>query len=190
MTIFVLGIGGTTRPNSSTEKALRASLASADRAGAETMMFGARDLLLPMYDPKSTKRTPEAKRLVDALRRSNGVIIASPGYHGTMSGLVKNALDYVEDLRNHDPPYLAGRAVGCISAALGWQATVSTLTSLRMVVHALRGWPTPIGASINTGEEVFDADGVCIDAQARFQLELVAQQVVEFARLRAAESLQ
>jgi FMN reductase len=58
--------------------------------------------------------------------------------------------------------------------------------SLRSVVHALRGWPTPMGATINTAREVFDQAGECVDPVARFQLELVGQQVVEFARMRAA----
>ena len=55
-------------------------------------------------------------------------MLVSPGYHGAVSGLVKNALDYVEDLRDEPRPYLDGRAVGCVAIALGWQAAVTTLT--------------------------------------------------------------
>lgn len=188
MALFVLGIGGTTRPGSSTEKALRVSLAAAEQEGAETLLLGGHDLMLPMYepDPTHTERTPGAVRLVEAVKRADGLVVASPGYHGTMSGLVKNALDYVEDLREHDPPYLDGRAVGCVATAFGWQATVSTLIALRTVVHALRGWPTPMGAAINSAGQVFDGEGECTDDQARFQLELVGRQVVEFARMRQA----
>ena len=184
MTLFVLGIGGTTRPDSSTEKALRLSLAAAEREGAETLLLGADELRLPMYETENGCRPEEAVRLVEEIKRADGIIVASPGYHGTMSGLVKNALDYVEDLRVHDPPYLDGRAVGCIATAYGWQAAVSTLIALRSVVHALRGWPTPMGASINSAGGVFADDGTCTDAQASFQLELVGQQVVEFAKTR------
>ena len=72
------------------------------------------------------------------------IIVASPAYHGGVSGLVKNALDYVEDLRDAKRPYLDGRAVGCIACAGGWQAAVATLTGLRSISHALRGWPTPL----------------------------------------------
>jgi FMN reductase len=188
MTILVLGIGGSTRPGSTTEKALRVSLAAAAAEGAEISMLGAADLLLPLYSPEEPERAPMAIRLVEEVRRAQGLIVASPGYHGGLSGMVKNALDYLEDLREDDPPYIDGRAVGCIATASGWQATVSTLTSLRSVVHALRGWPTPMGAALNTAGALFDANGVCIDRGARFQLELLGRQVVEFARMSSARA--
>ena len=69
-------------------------------------MLGAEALDLPMYAPEWPERTERAVRLVELLRQSHGVIVASPGYHGTLSGLVKNALDYIEDMRNDDPPLL------------------------------------------------------------------------------------
>jgi FMN reductase len=186
MTILVVGLGGTTRGGSSTEKALRVSLAAAEAAGAQTMMFGADDLDLPMYAPEHTERPERAVRLIGMLRKSHGVIVASPGYHGTLSGLVKNALDYIEDMRNDDPPYLDGRAVGTIACAYGWPATIHTLAALRSVAHALRGWPTPMGAGINSADDVFAGDGRVLDGKSRLQLELVGQQVVEFAHMRSA----
>jgi FMN reductase len=100
-----------------------------------------------------------------------------------VSGLVKNALDLLEDLREDERSYLDGRAVGCIVTAAGWQTCGSTLAALRSIVHALRGWPTPLGATLNTTEPIFDASGACIDPKALAQLATVAQQVVGFAHM-------
>jgi len=186
---FILGIGGTTRPGSSTELALQVALSAAEIAGAEVAMIGGAELQLPMYDPAVPGLPPEAERLVTLTRRCNGLIIASPGYHGTMSGMIKNAIDYIEELRKDEAPYLDGRAVGCIACAYGWQATGTTLVALRTMVHSLRGWPTPLGAAINSAQKVFAADGTCIDESARLQLEIVGQQVVEFALMRKAVGL-
>jgi FMN reductase len=183
--ISILGLGGSTRRSSSTERALQVSLAAARAAGAETLMLGSTDLAMPLYEPDGD-RVPKAIRLLEEVRRADGLVIASPGYHGALSGMVKNALDYLEDMRDDDPPYLEGKAVGTIATASGWQATMSTIMSLRSVVHALRGWPTPMGATINMAGRVFDEGGELVDPSARFQLELVGQQVVEFARMRAA----
>lgn len=95
--------------------------------------------------------------------------------------MIKNALDYIEDLRDDRRPYLSGMPVGCIAAAHGWQATVSTLQTLRTCVHALRGWPSPLGAAVNTAAPLFDGvTGECTDDAARFQLETVGRQVLEF----------
>lgn len=162
---------------------MRLTLAGAEAAGARTVVITGADLVMPFYDPSLTERTEAADRLIRTLRTVDGVILASPGYHGTLSGMVKNALDYVEDLRDEPLPYLDGRAVGCVALASGWQAAVTTLNALRSVVHALRGWPTPLGAAVNTGEVNFTADG-CSDPQVEKTLRLIGEQVARFALAR------
>jgi FMN reductase len=179
--VRVLCLGGSTRPGSSSEKALRISAAAAQAAGADVELIVSRDLMLPIYDTETPERSALAVRFVEAVRAADAVIVASPGYHGAVSGMIKNALDYIEDLREAPRPYLDGMPVGCVAVAYGWQATVSTLHSLRVTVHALRGWPSPLGATINASGRVFDEAGTCVDDAARFQLETVAKQVVEFA---------
>lgn len=182
--IRILAVGGSTRPQSSSEVALRIAAEGARRDGAEVTIIGGRALLLPIYDTESAERDPRAQALVEGVRAADGLIIVSPGYHGGISGLVKNALDYVEDLANDERPYLDGMAVGCIAVAHGWQATVSTLQQLRQVVHALRGWPTPLGGAVNSSQvRLADADE---DDPAVEQLRAVGEQVVEFARMRQA----
>lgn len=184
----IVGLGGTPRAGSSTELALRAALASAASAGARTQIVPAAELDLPMYAPEPRLRTPAAQRLVEALRAADGIVVATPGYHGGISGLVKNALDYAEELRDDERPYFEGRAVGCIVCAYGWQATTTTLVSLRSVVHALRGWPTPLGVAINSAATRFHADGTVSDPSVGAQLELLGRQVAQFAAARAPQA--
>jgi FMN reductase len=181
---FIVGLGGTMRPGSVTERILTIALDAVAALGAETALIGGVDLLMPMYDPAERDFSPAALRLVDLVRRCDGLIIASPGYHGTISGMIKNAIDHIEMLRCDPRPYLEGRAVGCLVSAHGWQATGTTLTALRSVVHALRGWPTPFGAAINAAQPLFDEAGQCTNAAVRGQIELVGRQVLEFARMR------
>ena len=180
----IVGLGGTLRPDSSSEKALRHALFQAERQGATTDLLIGDAIDLPAYVAESPAQTPKISRLVDALRRSHAVVVASPGYHGSVSGLVKNALDYAEGLRNDDPPYLDGRAVGLIACAQGWQAAGTTLTSLRNIVHALRGWPTPLGVTFNTSAKVFGDGDTPLDPALARQLEILAGQVVEFCQMR------
>ena len=182
---FILGLGGTSRNGSSSERALRVSLARAAEMGAETAVFAGEDMLLPMYSPAALERSPGAVRLIELFRRADGIILASPAYHGSVSGLLKNAIDYTEDLRADRRVYWDGCAVGCICCAGGWQAAAQTLATLRSIVHALRGWPTPMGVVLNTSLPIFDAKGELVDETARRQLELVGTQVAEFAIMRA-----
>jgi FMN reductase len=179
--LHIVGLGGTTRPGSSSEQALLIAMAKAADLGATTKVFGGQELAtLPHYSPAAPVSSPVSADLVDHLRRADGVIIASPGYHGCLSGLIKNALDYIEELSQDQPAYLGNRAVGLIAAAQGWQAAVTTLTALRAIAHALRGWVTPLGASINSAESHFSA-GVCDEAAVTLKLELVASEVFWFA---------
>ena len=94
---------------------------------------------------------------------------------------MKNAIDLLEDLRSDERPYLHNRAVGCIVTAFGWQGAGTTLTSVRTIVHALRGWPTPLGMTLNTAEPLFGLDGRCLDDKVQAQFALLSRQVVEFA---------
>jgi FMN reductase len=178
----IVGIGGTVRSDSTSEAALRVALASSKRAGGRVELFAAADLVLPFYDPGASGRSASALRLVAALRAADGVIVSSPGYHGAISGLIKNALDYVEDMTEDDQAYLSGLPFGCIGVAYGSQAAVTVLANLRTIAHALRAFPTPYGAAIVAGPSIFDR-GSCIDADTRQHLEMVGQQVVELARL-------
>ncbi len=179
---LIVGIGGTVRTPSSSERVLTAALAAAEAAGARTQMFGGEMLSrLPIYNPNDGVDLPERSALVEAVRQADGIIVATPGYHGSLSGLIKNALDSLEPLRDDARPYLDGRAVGCIVVADGWQACGSALAALRGIVHALRGWPTPLGATLNTASRPFDDAGALREARDIWQVETVAQQVVNFA---------
>jgi FMN reductase len=181
---LIVGLGGTLSDSSSSERALRHALTAAEAQGARTELFTARALDLPMYTVDRSGRTAAAIALVDSLAQADGVIIATPGYHGGISGLVKNALDYIEDLRDHERPYLHGRAVGCIVCAYGWQATTTTLVSLRSTVHALRGWPTPLGVAINSADTVFNDMGLVSDDRCADQLTTLSNQVLDFIGAR------
>jgi FMN reductase len=178
---LVVGLGGTLRANSSTERALRYCLDSVEAQGGRTKFFSGPDLDLPMYAPHELKRTPKALELVGALRDADAVVVGSPGYHGAVSGLVKNALDYIEDLREDPRVYLDNTPWGCISCAYGWQAAVGTLGQLRNIGHALRAWPTPLGVAINSADQIWDPAGELTDTTVQDQLELLATQLLTFA---------
>jgi len=181
---LIVGIGGTIGAVSSTERALRIALDAVEREGFATRLFGGEDMArLPLYDPRATSRTSQEREFVDAVRKASGVIIASPGYHGSLSGVVKNALDLLEETSKDARPYLADMPVGLIATAYGWQATGSTIAALRSIVHALRGWPTPFAAAINTQVTQFDDQGGATDLAVVEQLCLIGRQVARFAPL-------
>jgi FMN reductase len=185
--IRIVGIGGTARQDSSSERVVRCALAAAAAEGAEIELFDGPFLAsLPLYIPDRTERTEDERRFVEAVRNCDGIIVGSPGYHGSLSGPIKNVLDLLEDLARDERPYLDGRAFGSIVTAYGWQACGTTLVAMRSIAHALRAWPTPFGAAVNASGPLFDDKGDCLDPKVAEQLATVGKQVTEFALWRRA----
>jgi FMN reductase len=183
---LIVGIGGTPRANSTTERALAIALRTAEAAGATTRLFGGEFLeRLPHFNPGPDGPSPSQVELAEAIRGADGIILATPGYHGSLSGVVKNALDTLEITRGDAAPYFHGRPVGIIITADGAQAAGTTLMAVRAIIHAMRGWPTPFGAALNA-RDLFDPAGECREPKDAWQLTMVADQVMEFAKMRAA----
>jgi FMN reductase len=183
---IIVGIGGTTRSGSSSEQALAIAMKHAEAAGAQTITFAGAELAkLPMYDPDPGTMTEAGKNLVEALRKADGVIVSSPCYHGGVSGLIKNAIDYIEEMRADPKVYLDSRSFGIIACGFGYQGPGPVLSQLRQTAHALRAWPTPLGVGVNSAVVKF-TNGECSEPGIGKQIEIMAQQVVEFARHRIA----
>jgi FMN reductase len=180
--LFIVGLGGTLRDGSSSEQALKIALAHAASLGCDTQLFAGPDLLLDHYDPRRTDRSPAEAAWVAAMRRADGFIISTPAYHGAVSGLLKNVIDYAEDLSADERVYWSGKAVGCIVWAHGAQAMGTTLSSLRDIVHTLRGWPTPYGATLNVSHYPFGSADSAPDPAAIQACQTVAEEVVQFAK--------
>lgn len=177
---FIVGMGGTTRPGSSSEQALAMALNHAQSLGAETKLYGGAALMLPMYDPDPANLTDAARHMIDDLRRADGIILSSPCYHGGVSGLIKNAIDYTEEMRADPRVYFDGRAVGAIGCGYGNQGPNTVLAQLRQIGHALRGWNVPLGVAVNSAEVKFK-DNVCSAEGIGNQIKIMSAQVVDFA---------
>ncbi len=183
---LILGLGGTVRPSSSTEKALAIALKAVEAGGGRTRLLGGEFLAgLPLFNPGPGGPNADQQVLIDAVREADGIIVATPGYHGSLSGVMKNTLDTLELLRDDARPYFTGRAVGVVVTAEGWQAAGTTLTAVRSIIHAMRGWPTPFGAALNANSGSFEADGSAKDPKDGWQLTTVGEQVLEFAKMKA-----
>jgi FMN reductase len=184
---LIVGIGGTPRPGSATERALSLALRHAEAAGARTRLFGGEFLeRLPHFNPGPGGPSAEQAELAQAVRDADGIILATPGYHGSLSGVVKNALDTLELTRADARPYFHGKPVGIIITADGAQAGGTTLMAVRGIIHAMRGWPTPYGAALNAAN-LFDAVGECRESRDAGQIATVADQVMEFAQMRRGQ---
>ncbi len=181
--VHIVGIGGTLKNPSNSLRALRFALDAATSYGATIDLLDLRQLDLPMYDPdrELNDYPPQVVRFVRALHRADGLLISTAAYHGTLAGVTKNALDYLEFLSDHPRPYLLNKPVGLIATAGGDLADVNSINALVHVVHSLRGLALPLSVPIHNAGKAFDADGQIVNDKVRTRLSQLGKLVVETA---------
>jgi len=182
----ILGLGGSLREESRTLGALRIALEGAAQASVQTSLLDLKELDLPLYDDRRDIATypKPVFRLLEEARQTEGLILATPVYHGTLSGAMKNALDFLELLANDDPPWLSGKVVGLISVAGGSSGT-NAINSLIFACQALRAWILPRAVCLPGG--AFGSDGQLQDSRLKERLLKLGKEVAEHAEVFARE---
>lgn len=174
--VKVVGLCGSLRKGSHSLMALRIALDAAARAGAEVTLFDPAESALPFCGgtPNEIEKANAAEwcRLV---LEADALILATPEYHGSYSGVIKNALDLV----SFDE--MGGKVIGLISV-LGGSGSHNALNHLRLVCRAVHAWVIPHQASVGGAHGAFDDQDRLIDQKLRERVERVGTDVVETAR--------
>ena len=180
----VVGIGGTLREGSTSLGALRRALAASGEAGADVELLDLNELKLPMYEPRKSldEYGHDARRLVDAVSGADALLLSTAAYHGTLAGVTKNALDYVQFLGKEEHPYFDGKVVGLITTAGGEQAAANANAAMVHVVHALRGIVAPLMVGVTRAWQRTDDSGEITDENYGRRLDDLGWLVVDLAQ--------
>ncbi|MBI3695973.1 MAG: NAD(P)H-dependent oxidoreductase [Acidobacteria bacterium] len=173
----VAGIAGSLRPGSYTVMAIQHALHGAAELGAETELIDLRDYTLPFSDGNQDESTypPDVFRLREQIRQVDGIILGTPEYHGSFSGVLKNALDLMGFAE------FEGKMIGLVGVSGGPMGALDGLNALRNVGRALHAWVIPEQASIAEAWKTFDERGALKDPELRNRLLEVGRQVTRFA---------
>jgi FMN reductase len=181
--VRVVGICGSLRKTSYTRLALKLALRGAEEAGAEAQLIDLRDYQLVFCDGGDSGDVPpkDVVRLCEEVKRAQGILLATPEYHGGYSGVLKNALD----LMGFDE--FEGKMIGLVGVSGGNMGAFGALSALRSVGRALHAWVVPEQAAVANVDEVFDDEGNCKDEAIERRLKAVGRQVAKFASLHNSE---
>jgi FMN reductase len=179
-----LSSSGSLRPGSRTELSAIWCASALTELGAQVSLFTGADLNVPHYRRLPAERTKPVRRMLAAITEADGVLLVSPTYHGTVSGVLKSALDYINNLNAAPRPFLDGRQVGCVAVAAGDQGAASTLATLRTVAHVLRGWPTPL--SVTVWDRVAEF-GSTVDERLAGQLRIMLGQIFTMSQFNVRQ---
>ena len=177
----ILGIGGSTREGSLTLIVLETALKMAREAGTEAVLADVRALDLPVFSAdRPLAAYPESLPwLLAEARRADAYLLASPTYHGTVSGAVKNVLDALNFLGEDGGDYFGGKPVGLI--AYGGGSAANVLTALYHATRALNGLTVPTVVAVPSGAIEAERRAV-VDPGARRRLEALIGETIDLAR--------
>ena len=170
-TFNVLGVAGSIRQGSYSTRSLKIALEYAKKQGAEVRLVDLNTVVLPLYDP-SAPASKEVEHTTEAIAWADAVILASPDYHGSMSGALKNFLDYFYE-------EFAGKVFGYIVAS--HEKGLTVMEQMRTAVRQCYGWSLPYGVSIN-GPQDFTGDEIR-NTRLSNRLRMMARDLVVYGRL-------
>jgi NAD(P)H-dependent FMN reductase len=174
--VKIVGITGSLRNNSYSAKALEQAVARVEALGAEVEILDLRTMNLPFCDGGDEYPDyPDVEKLKQTVKEADGLILATPEYHGSVSGVLKNALDLMSF------EHLSGKVAGLISV-LGGQSNNNALNDLRIIIRWVHGWVIPEQIAVGQAWQAFDTEGKVLDEKLSQRFDQFAQSLVENTR--------
>jgi NAD(P)H-dependent FMN reductase len=170
-TFNVLGVAGSTRQTSYSTRALKIALDYAKKHGADVRLLELSITVLPLYDP-SAPPSKEVEYADEAIAWADAFILASPDYHGSTSGALKNFLDHFYE-------EFAGKLFGYIVAS--HEKGLTVMDQMRTAVRQCYGWSMPYGVSIN-GPQDFSGHET-VNARLSSRLQMMTRDLVVYGKI-------
>ena len=172
----ILAFSGSTRSDSFNKKILKAAVTGALNAGAEVTVIDLLDFKLPLYDGdlEASEGIPEnGKRLKELFLSHQGLLLALPEYNSSMSGVFKNAIDWVSRPMDNDETLscFKDKTAAIMSASPGNLGGMRGLVAARSMLGNMKFLVVPDQVCVSLADKAFDANGVLKDENTRLSLE-------------------
>ena len=178
-TIKILGLAGEYRSSSKSGMLVNAALGMAEAKGAEVVFWDLTEKPLPLVGEEGCWTHPNVKEFQSLLEACDAFFLSSPEYHGTMSGVMKNTMDWMYD------KHVGGKVFGLMST-LGGVTNSNTLNHMRIALRWLHGWPVPEQLAIGHVKEAFDEDGNLVDESLQERLSNLVEAVLSASKKMSA----
>jgi len=174
--IKIVGINGSLRPGSYSAMALEVAISRVQGLGVETEIIDLRKLSLPFCNGGDDYSDyPDVAKMQQTVKSAAGLILATPEYHGSVSGVMKNALDLMSFEE------LSGKVAGLISV-LGGQSNSNALNDLRIILRWVHAWVIPEQIGLGQAWKVFNEEGKILDEKLSQRFDAFAESLVDNTR--------
>jgi azobenzene reductase len=115
---------------------------------------------VPLYNGEEVQdQIQSVIQLRQKVKEADGIIIATPEYHGGMSGVLKNALDYLGSEHFQHKP------VALIAVAGGGKGGINALNNMRTVMRGLYANTIPRQLVLDPKAFDYEKDGLYEDSE-------------------------
>ena len=173
MTLKVLGVGSSMRQDSFSTETLKIILNNVNKNGGDTRLLNLYSNPLPMYTAEYNEKLSGIKHAVELVNWADALVLATPDYHGSMAGSLKNFLDYFW-------AEFAGKTFGYLCSS--HEKGLTVMDQMRTAIRQCYGWSLPYGISINSNQD-FNADREIINVQLLGRLDSFARDLVVYGSL-------
>jgi NAD(P)H-dependent FMN reductase len=175
----ILAIHGSNEIRSSSFTAMMVTVRKLEELGARVHIFDLSREEVPVFNVEGMQNpTTVIRELLSKLDEFPGMLWCSPLYHGSITGVFKNLIDWFELSGKRNPPYLTGKIIGMICTAGGNQG-LQGINTMHYIARALRAWSLPYSVAVGNAYRTFDAEGNILDQQVKIQLELLALELYQ-----------
>ena len=169
--ILIMGICGTYDLNSANGRMLELILDECSKLGSRIEIWDHGAKPLPLVGAVGSWDDTNVKEFQEMATSADAFVLSSPEYHGTMSGVMKNSLDWLYS------KHTSGKVFGLMST-LGGQSSNNTLNHMRIAARWIHGWVAPEQLAVPHIKEAFDDDGNLIDHSIVERLSSLAESLV------------
>ncbi len=174
MKVKVLGISGSYGDESNNTKLVKLGLDILSKLGAETHFWNLNEKPLPLVGEEGSWENENVAEFQKMATEVNAYLLSSPEYHGCMSGVMKNQLDWVYS------KHVSGKAFALMST-LGGQSNSNTLNQMRIAVRWIHGWAIPEQIAVPNIKTAFNEDGILGDEVLMERMEKTMQSLYDSA---------
>lgn len=171
--LHVLGVGSSMRKESYGTETLRIILSKVNQNGGKAKLLNLFDNPLPIYSPETDNDNPFIKEATKMVNWADAFIFATPDYHGSMAGSLKNFMDYFWS-------EFAGRTFGYLCSS--HEKGLTVMDQMRTAIRQCYGWSLPYGISINSSTD-FNEKRQLINKQLIKRLDSYARDLVVYGTL-------
>jgi NAD(P)H-dependent FMN reductase len=177
----ILAFAGALRTQSWNKKLIRIGAGVARDAGAEVSLIDLRDYPMPFYDgdiEASDGLPPKARELKALMLAHDAFLLSCPEYNSSISGVLKNTIDWVSRPRPNEPSAFKGKIAGLLAASPGNLGGVRGLFTVRQVLTTLGVLVVPTHFALSQAANAFGEDGALRDERHRDAVKAVVTELV------------